>query len=121
MDASTIAEAADPTGAGSVRRPTLMLDVSLYEEFLADRDLTEDQKRALLEALWTIIVGFVDLGFTIEPANTPPDNSREDSGEFASAGFALVDSSITSTSPFARAAGPAAAGDQEEIHEQAHP
>ncbi|MBB4305130.1 hypothetical protein GGD81_004198 [Rhodobium orientis] len=48
-------------------RPVLALDVALYEHMLADSDLTEDQKREFLETLWSIIVGFVDLGFGIDP------------------------------------------------------
>ena len=45
----------------------LTLDVSLYEDYLENGDLTEEQKREFLEALWVIIVGFVDLGFGIHP------------------------------------------------------
>lgn len=45
----------------------LTLDVSLYEKHLADSDMTQEQKQEFLEALWTIIVGFVDLGFGIHP------------------------------------------------------
>jgi hypothetical protein len=48
-------------------RPVLTLDVSLYETYLAEGGLDEEQKREFLEALWTIIVGFVDLGFGIHP------------------------------------------------------
>jgi hypothetical protein len=48
-------------------RPVLTLDVALYEQYLAEGGLSEEQKREFLEALWTIIVGFVDLGFGIHP------------------------------------------------------
>ena len=51
----------------------LTLDVSLYERYLADSGLTDDQKREFLEALWTIIVGFVDLGFGIHPVQQVMD------------------------------------------------
>lgn len=47
--------------------PVLTLDVSLYEDFFENSDLTDQQKREFLEALWSIIVGFVDLGFGIHP------------------------------------------------------
>ena len=43
------------------------LDYELYEHYLAECDLTEDQKREFLETLWSIIVGFVDLGFGVHP------------------------------------------------------
>lgn len=49
------------------KRPVITLDVSLFEEYLADSSLTDDQKREFLEVLWSIIVGFVDLGFGIHP------------------------------------------------------
>jgi len=48
-------------------RPALTLDVALYEGYLEDSDLTEDQRRDFLEALWSILVGFVDLGFGVHP------------------------------------------------------
>ncbi|MCW2308829.1 hypothetical protein [Rhodobium gokarnense] len=62
MPDETTSEPSAPTS-----RPVLTLDVALYEHMLADSDLTEDQKREFLETLWSIIVGFVDLGFGIDP------------------------------------------------------
>lgn len=34
---------------------------------LDDSDLTEEQKRRVLEDLWSIIVNFVELGFQVHP------------------------------------------------------
>jgi hypothetical protein len=51
-------------------RPAIAFDVERYERFLEDHGLSEDQKRAVLEALWSIIVSFVDLGFGIHPLQT---------------------------------------------------
>ena len=48
-------------------RPALKLDVERYEKMLNDCDLTEQQRQDFLETIWTIIVGFVDLGFDIHP------------------------------------------------------
>ena len=48
-------------------RPALKLDVERYEKMLNDCDLTEQQRQEFLETIWTIIVGFVDLGFDIHP------------------------------------------------------
>lgn len=45
----------------------LTLDVALYESYLENTDMTEDERRVFLEALWSVIVGFVDLGFEIHP------------------------------------------------------
>lgn len=99
-----------PSAAGShmagsaIRRPTLSLDVALYESYLADQHLAEDQKRALLEALWSIIVGFVDLGFSVEPGHLA-DKAGPDGEEFANAGFALLNSeAIPTTDKFRKAA-----------------
>jgi hypothetical protein len=59
--------AADAAPIVPARRPVVTLDVALYESYLADSGMTEDQKREFLELLWSIIVGFVDLGFAIDP------------------------------------------------------
>ncbi len=48
-------------------RPALKLDVERYEKMLNDCDLTEEQRQEFLETIWTIIVGFVDLGYEIHP------------------------------------------------------
>lgn len=48
-------------------RPVVTFDVSRYEHFLEDQGLSAEQKRAMLEALWSIIVSFVDLGFGVHP------------------------------------------------------
>ena len=48
-------------------RPALTLDVALYQQYLDDADLSEAEKREFLETLWSVIVGFVDLGFGVHP------------------------------------------------------
>jgi len=48
-------------------RPTLTLDVALYQEYLDDAELSAEQKQEFIETLWNIIVAFVDLGFGIHP------------------------------------------------------
>jgi len=48
-------------------RTTLTLDVARYEKMLKNCDLTEEQRQDFLETIWSIIVGFVDLGFDIHP------------------------------------------------------
>jgi hypothetical protein len=49
-------------------RPTLTFDYQKYQPMLDDPSLSEEQKRQMLEALWSLITGFVDLGFAIDPA-----------------------------------------------------
>jgi len=44
----------------------LTLDVERYDAYLANSDLTEEQKQAFLETLWNIVVSFVDMGFGMD-------------------------------------------------------
>lgn len=66
--------AAEDTLAAAVHdaipRPILHLDVEKYQAALSCPEMRPEQKQELLEALWLIIVMFVDLGFSIEPQNT---------------------------------------------------
>ncbi len=50
-----------------VTLPALIFDVERYQKKLDDSDLNEDQKREFLLTLWSIMVGFVDLGYDIHP------------------------------------------------------
>lgn len=56
-------------GAPDSSSPTssVRLDVSRYLHMIDDPALSDDQKRQMLEALWSIMVAFVDLGFGIHP------------------------------------------------------
>ena len=47
--------------------PRLSIDWDAYLPFLENEDISEEQKHELIEALWTIMVSFVDLGFGIHP------------------------------------------------------
>ena len=49
-------------------KPKLTIDWDAYLAFLEDEDISEEQKRDLIETLWSIVVTFVDLGFGFEPA-----------------------------------------------------
>ena len=49
-------------------RSVITVDYEKYEHFLETADLSEDQKRQFIDALWQIIVSFVDLGFGVHPA-----------------------------------------------------
>jgi hypothetical protein len=68
-------------GAVASHRPALTLDVARYEAMLADPALSESERTAFLEALWEIVVTFVDLGFDIHPlqqVEAPPSRERVD-------------------------------------------
>lgn len=45
----------------------VLIDYERYKHFLEGADLTDDQKKEFLEALWSIIVQFVSYGFGVHP------------------------------------------------------
>lgn len=47
---------------------SLTIDAELYQHMLDDSDMTEAEKAEFLEALWSIVVAFVELGYGIHPA-----------------------------------------------------
>ena len=53
-------------GGASSAHPVMRLEPELYAEHVEDLGLTEDQEQALLESLWSVVVGFVDLGFSVD-------------------------------------------------------
>lgn len=46
--------------------PALRFDWTEWLPYLDDQDIPEEQKRELIETLWAIIIGFVDLGWRID-------------------------------------------------------
>lgn len=48
-------------------RPIVAVDVEKYKVFLDDPSLSEVQKQEFLQALWSIVVTFVELGFGVHP------------------------------------------------------
>ena len=59
--------------------PPLTLDVSRYEALLADFDMSEEKRAALLEAMWNIVVSVVDLGFDLHPLQQIATAADQDS------------------------------------------
>lgn len=56
---------------------TLEIDYAMYDEYLADADISDEERRAVLEALWSIIVSFVDLGWEVHPVSETCGKSAE--------------------------------------------
>ncbi len=61
------------------RFKTLTLDVERYQAMLDAPDLSNVQKRALIETLWQVVVGFIDLDIEICTTEScgkpgPPEN-----------------------------------------------
>ncbi|MEL6477377.1 MAG: hypothetical protein AAFR17_08625 [Pseudomonadota bacterium] len=50
-------------------RPKLELDAEKYQRYIDDPSLSRAEKEQVLEALWSIIIAFVDLGFDVGPAS----------------------------------------------------
>ncbi len=48
-------------------KPSLGIDTAKYQAYLDDPSLSEAQKEEIVQALWSIIVAFVDLGFGVHP------------------------------------------------------
>jgi len=65
------------TAAFNETRPVITVDYDAYAHFLDDTDLTDDQKREFLQALWTIITEFVSMGFAVHPVQQATENCGE--------------------------------------------
>lgn len=48
-------------------RPILTVDVRKYQSLIDDPNLSEAQKEEFLRALWSVVVTFVELGFSVHP------------------------------------------------------
>lgn len=51
----------------------LQFDPDEFMHFVEDENLTDEQARALLEAVWSVMVAFVDLRFGVHPLQQVPD------------------------------------------------
>jgi len=67
---------------------TLIVDVSLYEEYLAESGMSDSEKKEFLEAVWSIVCNFVELGFGVHPLqeccgqnDENPENSTHDDAD----------------------------------------
>ncbi len=78
--------------------PIVGVDVAKYQAWLDDANLSPAQKEEFLQALWSIVVMFVELGFGVHPLQEvweqdPVDNkelAKSDSGELNSKTFDIV-------------------------------
>ncbi|UWQ83108.1 hypothetical protein [Leisingera caerulea] len=60
------------------KRPRIEVDVAFYQDMLDDPSLSDEQKKQIIEALWSIIVAFVDLGFGVHPAQAANPCGKDD-------------------------------------------
>lgn len=95
---------------GRRRSPALVIDWDLYGQYLADSGLSEADKRALIETLWSIMVSFVDLGFRLSPVAESCGQAGPPEAEVTRAGPPVLDcETITTTRAFEGAAADAMA------------
>ena len=62
-------------------RPTLSIDVARYQEYLDGSDLTPEQKEEFLQAVWSIVVTFVELGYGVHPLQEACGKDHKSDGE----------------------------------------
>jgi hypothetical protein len=58
-------------------RQTLSVDVALYQSYLDDTALSDEQKEEFVRALWLVVVSFVELGFEVHPLQQVGGNDYE--------------------------------------------
>ena len=63
--------------------PKLTLDLEVYRPYLDDADIPDEDKQALLESLWTVIVSFVRLGWGIDAVSDAVKDRETACGQFA--------------------------------------
>ncbi|MCV0370513.1 hypothetical protein [Filomicrobium sp.] len=73
-------------------RPIVTVDVEKYQAYLDDPNLSEEQKEEFLQAIWSIMVAFVDLGFGVHPLQEVCGQDSEESCPCAKGGFDQVKS-----------------------------
>jgi len=57
----------------------ITIDYSLYEHYLENSDLSEDQKKEFLDTLWQMVTAFVDMGFGVHPIQQAKEATAVDS------------------------------------------
>lgn len=70
----------------------IKIDVAKYQAWLDDPALSDQQREQILEALWQIIVCFVDLGFGVSPLDDACGKLEETEGFRRQTGPGVVDS-----------------------------
>jgi hypothetical protein len=52
---------------GAAARPIVTVDVEKYQSYLDGSNMTDRQKEEFLQALWSVMMTFVELGFRVHP------------------------------------------------------
>lgn len=73
-------------------RPIVTVDVKKYQSWIDDSDLSEEKKEEFLQALWSIVVAFVELGFGVHPLQEACGQNSETVSQKPKEDFDLVTS-----------------------------
>ncbi len=73
-------------------RPIITVDVRKYQSFLDESGLSEEKKEEFLQALWSIVVAFVEIGFGVHPLQEVCGQNSETGSQRPKEGFNLVTS-----------------------------
>ncbi|WP_306120922.1 MULTISPECIES: hypothetical protein [unclassified Roseitalea] len=68
-------------------RNVVHVDFKKYQHWLDKSDLNEDQKQEFLEAIWSVVVSFVDLGFEVHPLQEACGQKSQSGNETPSDSF----------------------------------
>ncbi|MBF9044970.1 hypothetical protein HKCCE4037_16630 [Rhodobacterales bacterium HKCCE4037] len=63
--------------------PTLTVDWQLYANFFDESDLTDAEKREVIETLWSIVVSFIDMGFEVRSPDAGCGQDADENPEVA--------------------------------------
>jgi len=70
----------------------LTVDAERYQAFLDGSNMTDAEKEEILQALWSIIMSFVELGFEVRPLEEVCGKDPQLGGEGAKDAFNAVSS-----------------------------
>jgi len=73
-------------------RPIVTVDVKKYQSWIDDSGLSEEKKEEFLQALWSIVVAFVELGFGVHPLQEVCGQNSETVSQKPKEDFDLVTS-----------------------------
>lgn len=86
-------------GQSTTGPPTLKIDWDLFGELLVDSNLSDEEKREVIIAYWAVVVGFVDLGFGLHPAQLVNDDNCEQNGSNSKSKPSIVIDYLQATKP----------------------
>lgn len=77
---------------GASARPIVTVDIEKYQSYLDDSNLTPEKKEEFLQAVWSIVVTYVELGFGVHPLQEVCGQDSEILSSSATDGFDKVKS-----------------------------